>query len=293
MSRNQNTAQKPQSQHKHIGMPSRRSLIGGFGGAALFSQIAIASAKQPLDPTTFVLVHGSFLGGWCWREVKNLLAQAGHTVYAPTLTGLGERIHLRSAEIGLQTHITDITNLIEWEELTDLVLVGHSYGGTVITGVCDAIKDRIRHVIYLDSNVPRNGETNYPGVTRQAIEQVYGELDEGYLIPPPPLSDFGLTPDNVSAEIYAWYKRRLTAHPLQTYLEPLILEKGGSEGLPRTYIFCTADRPKPYPPPLQALLNRVQGSSWSYKELDSGHNAMTLAPDELCNMLLQATSLRL
>ena len=288
MSQNHNTTQKTQGPHKHMRVPSRRRFIAGFGCTVLSSKMAVAATEPELTPTTFVLVHGSFLGGWCWRDVKKLLMQRGHTIYTPTLTGLGERRHLRSPEIGLQTHINDVINLIAWEELTDLVLVGHSYGGTVITGVCDALKDRIRHVVYLDSNVPRNGETNYPGITRQAIEQAYGDLAEGYLIPPPPLSDFGLTPDNVSPEIYAWYERRLTAHPSQTYLEPLRLENRGSEGLPRTYIFCNRDRQKPYPPALQTLLNRVQGPSWSYKEIDSGHNAMTLAPQDLVALLLQA-----
>src|SRR6202167_6610182 len=108
--------------------------------------------------TDFVLVQGAWIGGWYWRPITQTLRKSGHEAYAPTLTGLGERIHLMSPSINLDTHVADVVNLIEWEELSDIVLVGHSYGGMVVTGVADALPDRVRSLVYLDAFVPKNGE---------------------------------------------------------------------------------------------------------------------------------------
>ena len=105
---------------------------------------------------TFVLVHGAWHGGWCWRDVRAILESNGHLVCTPTRTGVGERSHLLSPAIDLDTHILDVANVLEWEELSDVVLVGHSYGGNVITGVADRMKDRLRHVVYLDAHLPAN-----------------------------------------------------------------------------------------------------------------------------------------
>ncbi|MGZ0244868.1 MAG: alpha/beta fold hydrolase, partial [Alphaproteobacteria bacterium] len=109
---------------------------------------------------SFVLVHGAWHGGWCWRDVRRVLEEHGHTVFTPTLTGLGERSHLLSPDIDLETHIADVINLLVWEELNDVILVGHSYGGMVITGVADQAKDRLRHIVYLDAFLPADGESS-------------------------------------------------------------------------------------------------------------------------------------
>ncbi|HVU24682.1 MAG TPA: alpha/beta hydrolase [Opitutus sp.] len=124
--------------------------------------LAVATrAAEAAQKNTFVIVHGATAGGWEWKKVGEFLTADGQTVYRPTLTGLGEREHLNSPDIDLNTHITDVVNTILWEDLHDIVLVGHSYGGMVITGVMNRVPDRIRHVIFLDAAVPDNGMSLY------------------------------------------------------------------------------------------------------------------------------------
>ena len=133
------------------------ALLFGFVVLASTGAPAARAAAQPGEKYTFVLVHGATAGGWEWKSTGKFLTDDGHTVYRATLTGLGEREHLNSPDIDLQTHINDVVNLILYEDLHDVVLTGHSYGGMVITGVIDRIPERIRHVVYLDAAVPDDG----------------------------------------------------------------------------------------------------------------------------------------
>src|SRR5262245_14863398 len=119
---------------------------------------------------TFVLVHGAWHGGWCWQRVSPLLRARGHEVFAPTLTGLGERSHLLTREIGLETHVADVVNAIRWEDLTDVVLCGHSYGGMVISGAADRMADRVRSLVYLDAFVPADGQSIFDFMTAERAE---------------------------------------------------------------------------------------------------------------------------
>src|SRR5215203_1355701 len=133
---------------------------------------------------TFVLVHGAVVGGWCWRWVAPELRGAGHEVQAPTLTGLGERVHLASSQVDLDTHIADIVNLLHYEDLRDVVLVGWSYGGMVVAGTADRAPERIAHVVYFDSDVPRDGDTSAPPSShaeREALAHAHGD---GWRVPP-------------------------------------------------------------------------------------------------------------
>ena len=147
---------------------------------------------------TYVLVHGAWHGGWCWKRVAPLLRAAGHEVYTytPTLTGLGERAHLLSRDIDLDTHITDIVNVLAYEELTDVVLVGHSYGGMVIAGVADRVPERVAHLVYLDAFVPRDGQAVHDifspefAAHLQALALAEGD---GWRIPAPPAASYGVT----------------------------------------------------------------------------------------------------
>lgn len=167
----------------------------------------------------FVLVHGGWQGGWSYRRVARLLRQAGHEVYTPTLTGLGERSHLAEMPINLDTHITDIVNTILWEDLSDVVLVGHSYGGMVITGVADQISERISALVYLDALVPEAGDTLFtlrpefmePFVTRVAT-------NEGLMVPPFPASAY----DTSLPEDWAWIDEKTTPHPFACFVQPYI-----------------------------------------------------------------------
>ena len=155
------------------------------------------------DAKTFVLVHGAWHGGWCWRRVGNLLERRGHKVFAPTLTGLGERSHLLSKEVDLDTHITDVVNLIRWEELTDIVLVGHSYGGFVISGVAERAEPAIAAIVFLDAFVPEHGDSMASHGTPATRERVLVAVDQGETsIPPRSAESF-----NVNAADRAWVDR--------------------------------------------------------------------------------------
>src|SRR5512138_600220 len=149
-----------------------------------------ARAAEPAEKYTFVLVHGATAGGWEWKRCGKFLSDDGHTVYRATLTGLGERMHLNSTNVDLQTHINDVVNLILFEDLHDIVLTGHSYGGMVITGVMDRVPDRIRHVVFLDAAVPEDGMSLYDlfGGPRAGANVVDGMMQVPWVKPgtPPP-----------------------------------------------------------------------------------------------------------
>jgi len=139
--------------------PSRRTVVGAMAAgtmAALGSPVGSAQAQT--TARTFVLVHGAWHGGWCWRRVSDQLEKRGHKVFAPTMTGLGERSHLLDPKVNLATHVTDIVNVIKWESLSNIVLVGHSYGGVIISGVAEQVPEAIGSIVYLDAFVPENGQ---------------------------------------------------------------------------------------------------------------------------------------
>ncbi|MEO1020844.1 MAG: alpha/beta hydrolase [Pseudomonadota bacterium] len=239
---------------------------------------------------TFVLVHGAWHGGWCWKHVKQALEADGHRVFAPTLSGLAERSHLLNEPIGLDTHVQDIVSLIEGEDLRDIVLVGHSYGGMVVTGVADHLKDRIDHIVYLDAGTPTEsgqsfldyGPDSNPEGVAAALEQLSALAPDGIAMMPLPAIAFGIPAENVEAT--RWVEENLTPHPLKTWTDPLPLENGGSMGLARTFILCTS-------PPLEnssigAAAQLIRNDpSWNYLEMETGHDAMVLAPAETAGIL--------
>jgi pimeloyl-ACP methyl ester carboxylesterase len=264
---------------------SRRHIVGS---APILAGTLIAGARpaeaQPKPRYTFVLIHGAWHGGWCWRDVSRTLQDAGHTVFRPTLTGLGERSHLRSADVNVDTHILDIVNLITWEELDRVILVGHSYGGVIVSGVCDRMKSRVAHAIFLDAIVPKDGETVLPGGTAEAAKARFGELQDGYLAASPDPAGFGVT--GKMPDIRAWVLRRLTPQLLGTWTQPIKLPNGGSDGVPRTFIYCS-DKPAANIAAERARLARFQNDpSWNYRELPCGHDAMVILPRETAEMFV-------
>jgi pimeloyl-ACP methyl ester carboxylesterase len=263
----------------------RRSILeAGLVGAAA-SSISLASARtaaaQPASKT-YVLVHGAWHGGWCWREVAERLRGMGHRVSAPTQTGLGERKHLLSKEITLDTFAADIINHIEAEELNDVILVGHSFGGTSITGVADNIPNRIRHLVYLDSVILENGQSVFsvlPPDVVAARRKTVAEQGQGIFIPPPLPTAFGIPENHASAD---WVKRRLTPHPVGTYESPMRIANPVANGRPRTYIVCI----NPLYGPLEGARQWVKKQDgWKWQEIATGHDAMVTAPSELAQML--------
>lgn len=222
---------------------------------------------------TFVLVHGAWHGGWCWKDVAERLRAAGHAVTAPTLTGLGERAHLLSDRLDLATCITDIRQHIVFEELDEIVLVGHSFAGPVITGVADAIPERIRRLIYLDALLLDDGESAMSRVPPAVAEQrlrLAQESSGGLTMPVPPASVFGIA----DKERAAWVESKLTPHPLKTYVSPLRIKALPGNGLRADYVVCT----NPAYVGAAPAHERARQSGWPLHELATSHDAMVTAP---------------
>lgn len=261
----------------------RRQLIGVGLAAAALSGNGAASGVRAERTRPFVLVHGASHGGWCWGPVAERLRDRGYRVYTPTLTGLGERAHLVSPDITLSVHIEDIANVIRYEELDDVILVAHSYGGTVVTGVCDGMREKIARVVFIDANAPADGQPTIPGLTRELAERVAGgPLVDGYLLPPLDPLRLGIDPED--ADTIAWVQRRMTPHPLQTLTEPIHLPNGGTQGMDRTFVLTTPlDQLLPFA--REGTLKIRDDPSWQFEELLVGHDAMITAPDQTAELL--------
>lgn len=240
---------------------------------------------------TFVLVHGAFTGGWHWARVRQHLAQAGHTVYTPTLTGAGERSHLLDRSIRLGTHVTDLTSVFFYEDLHDVVLVGHSYGGVVITAAAEQVAERLRQIIYLDATVPENGQAAtgaFAGGTADVLAQLAHGTD--WLLPPLPLGAVGI---ELSADV-EWMTPRRGSHPMTTLHEPVQLGNEAARRLPRAYIRCTQRQGLVGifgVDPLQPFYEKAVAAGWPVRDLDSGHDAMVTAPQAVAHHLAELASL--
>ena len=215
-------------------MVSRRDIlrVASLGAAAVVIPSSMPSQRAKAQDLrkTYVLVHGAGHGGWCWRHVRNALSDQGHRVFTPTLTGLGERVHLRNPSVSLGMHITDIVNMIEYEELSNVILVGHSYACRIITGVADQLRDKLHHVVYFDGTMPSDEEATIDN--EAAANAMRARAIDGYLMEKWPPTMFGITESDVANT--AWLNRRITEHPLETFLEAVQLENGGAIGLPKT-----------------------------------------------------------
>jgi pimeloyl-ACP methyl ester carboxylesterase len=230
------------------------------------------------DP--FVLVHGAWHGGWCWRRVARVLRDAGHEVFTPTLTGFGERAHLLGADIGPDTLVQDVVAVLDNEELTDVVLVGHSFGALVALAVAERVPDRLRRVVLLDGLVVEAGEPAFAGLPpgSAAARTDAAAASGGVAFPPPGGAAFGLTrPEDI-----AWVDRRLTPHPLRTYAEPFPLRAPLGAGRPVTYVVCT----DPAYPAIHSAHAIARREGWELRELAAGHDAMISAPEETAALLM-------
>jgi pimeloyl-ACP methyl ester carboxylesterase len=230
--------------------------------------------------STYVLVHGAWHGGWCWRRVRRALEADGSAVYTPTLTGLGDRAHLLSREVGLETHIADVLAVLETEDLADVVLVGHSYAGMVVTAVADRAAARIARLVYLDAVVPRDGQclydTSSPQVKAHFEEQAKAG-GEGWLVPPAGAQFLGLKRE----EDQRWVMPKLRPHPARTFREAVQL-RSDSPAVARSYINSIGDKAPGQPRSMQA-----EGIA-DYRELQTGHDAMVTAAQEVAALLRNA-----
>lgn len=236
---------------------------------------------------TFVIVPGGYVGGWYWTPFAPYLRDAGHTVFTPTLTGLGERAHLLTREVSLATHIADIVGVLAYEELREVILVGHSYGGMVISGVAERVPERLAHLVYLDAFVPADGQTalelfHHPEAIR-ATEEAVRRDGEGWFMPRP--TRFSGPPD-----LAPWFLRLVTDQPFRTAQEPLAIGNPTAVGLPRTYIHCTEGKDPRAEPPYLAVVRT--NPAWRYDELATGHHPGLSTPRELADLLLGVADFR-
>ena len=235
---------------------------------------------------TFVLVHGGGHGGWCYRDVARILRSSGHSVYTPTMTGVGERSHLVGPSVDLDLHIRDITSVLHYEDLRDVLLVGHSYGGMVITGAADRAVERVAALIYLDAATPVNGQSlvDVAGPIIEATRPLGRVVDgtELVLLPAPGAGAFyGVTdPGQV-----AWMEERLTGHPWRCFEQPLELSNEAMLAIPRYHIVCTSTLAGRDP---ELVANaRAEGRLW---DIDTGHDLMITEPEAVADLLLRVAS---
>ncbi len=250
----------------------------------------------------FVLIHGGWYGGWCWHSVASKLSAMGHRVYCPTLTGVGERVHLLNEHVNLSTHITDITNLLFYEDLYNIILCGHSYGGMVITGVANIMPERIGTIVYLDAFLPENGKAVYDYLSPERqkrflnLAEKYGEGK--YIMPIPPENQ--KNPRGDHAEL-AWRFKRATPHPIACICEPIQLRAPenntpdhgshlfGGIGVhrikTRVFLHCLQNTPSAF----QRIYQKLDGNLWHKYALNERHNfIMDNVPEAV--KILSATS---
>ncbi len=231
-------------------------------------------------PKTFVLVHGAWHGGWCWRRVANRLQAQGHAVYTPTLTGVGERAHLIGAGVNLTTHVTDIANVFKFEQLADVVLCGHSYGGFVISGVAEQMAPALRSIVFLDAFVPNDGESvaaiTSPAV-RAGIDAAVASGSVG--LKPRPAEAFG-----VNEKDRAWVDALCVPQPVACFTEKIRLSGARERIAKKTYIRA----PDYVNPGFDAALARAKADpTWRTYEVACGHDVMVDMPERLTEILLE------
>lgn len=228
----------------------------------------------------FVLVHGAWHGSWCWKRVRELLIGRGYRVFTPTLTGLADREHLLTREVSLSTHVTDVVNLLKFEELSDVVLVGHSYGGAVVTCVADQLPQRIKSLVYLDAVVPENGKSVFdyvPDGGARARRQA--DVDgQGWMVSPYPASAY----DMKSEEDAVWVDRQCTTHPLAAFEEAVSLNGAYSRIGNIAYI-----RGVRHAGFYDQFLAKARSDGWWVEEFACGHEIMLEMPAELTSTLVQ------
>jgi len=259
---------------------NRRKMLAvtGVAGSSFAAQGGGRSSASEGASKTYVLIHGAWHGGWCWRDVRRGLQGAGHRVFTPSLTGLGDRVHLRNPKINLSTHVTDVINLLDFEELDDVILVGHSYAGHVVSCVADKVKERLRHIVFLDAVLAVDGKPFLPaGVGEARIKTA----KDGYLMAVASLEFLGIPEGHPNAD---WVRRRLVEHPLPTLMETVVYENGGPSGIAKTFVRCTQNPRMADGDPVAELTKN--DPEWRYLLIDTGHDLMVTAPDETARILM-------
>jgi len=256
----------------------RRAFLGAAAaaGAALGASTS-ATAAQPPSGKTILVAHGAWSAGWVWKKMHPLMTAAGHRLITPTQTGLGEREHLATPTVDLNTHIEDLLGVIKHEELNNFVLIGHSYGGMVATGVADRVPERISQLIYLDAFVPRDGQSlldlQGPNAAKAMRERV--KAGDGWRVepnPPPP----DTPPDDLK-----WIQAHRMPHPFKCFETPVRLKNGDAK-MPHAYIYALRKTPADT---FKAFADRAKQERWDYREIDASHSPHVTAPEALAALL--------
>lgn len=276
---------------------SRRGVLAAAATGATVAAAKLSSAgaqAQTSNNATYVLVHAAWHGGWCWKKVTPLLRARGHHVYTPTLTGLGERSHLAHPDIGFETHIQDVVNVLQYEDLSRVILVGHSSSGAVITGVAQRAAEQLAHLVYLDAFVPDDGQALLdliPADRRQGMEQRVQAEGKGWLLPslaPGPWDPFLREAWQITGEAdRQWMLARLRPMPFKVFKDPVRRSNPAAEKLPRTFIRCLR---WPHPMFDRYADNARRTSGWRYRELPTSHEPFVTHPQDLANALLTTTA---
>ncbi len=234
---------------------------------------------------TFLFVHGAWHGGWCWSRVLQRLHRAGHVAHAPTMTGLGDRRHLSSPDITLETHIQDFVNVIEYEDLDDIVICGHSFGGFVATAVADRVADRVAGLVYLDAFVPEDGQSAFdisPAWRNAEILEAARDHGDGWRVPPAHVERWVEDPAD-----RAWVEARVTPHPLASMRGRVHLTGALDRIGYRAYILAEKYKPSPF----WQFHDRLQSDpAWHVTRLPTLHDAMISMPDALAEILERAAA---
>lgn len=265
----------------------RRTLLSASAAGLAMSACSTVEAKpKAARPMTFMLIHGTWHGGWVWQDVRYRLEDRGHRVFTPTLTGCGEREHLSSPDVGLNTHIHDLVNVIDHEDLSDLFILAHSFSGVAMTGAVDQRRDRIRHVCFFDALVPRPGRMS--GVERDAdgaISQYFLDRQDGFIdgykmdfFADYPMKML-LPDDHPKAD---WVASKLSTHPAKAWTDELIVENGGWTGLPRSFVHCVG---QDFAMTSERMIGPAREEGWQFVELDAPRNAMVTDPDKVANLI--------
>lgn len=264
----------------------RRTMLGALGAAILGSGLSATEARAASSPAgapkTFVLVHGAWHGGWCYRDVAALLRAEGHVVYTPTLTGLGERRHLGVNIVNLDLHIEDIAQVFEFEELADVILVGHSYAGMVITGVADRLADRIAGIVYLDAYVPRRDGDSIRKIQGSSVGDATAAMGaDGWSVAPPPPESFGVKPANRER-----VARLCTRQPLAPMLQELRLTGKHLEISNRHFVYASGWGTGGQTPFRRFYDELRTEPQWKTHVMPFGHDMMIDEPRATANLLL-------
>jgi pimeloyl-ACP methyl ester carboxylesterase len=281
----------------HHGLSRRGALQASAAGAAVAAAAVSGSSPAPAQAPSglsYVLVPPAWHGGWCWKKVKPLLQAKGHDVLTPTLTGLGERSHLAHPEISLDTHVQDIVNVLKYEDVSGVILVGHSSSGAVITGVADRAPELIAHLVYVDAFVPEDGQSLWdiiPPERRSAMEALVKTEGNGWLLPrfaPPPWEKFVPEIWRVTDEAdLRWMLARLGPTPFGHFTQAVRRRNPTAERLPRTYIRCTRYQHAGFD---RYAEQARRSAGWRYRELSSHHHPAITNPRELADLLLEVGS---